>query len=45
MEEVEEFADDFHLMPLVEYHMEILFNGTDEQKYNLYNELKVNGKF
>lgn len=36
MNEVEEFADDFHLMPLVEYHMEILSNGTDEEKYTLY---------
>ncbi len=44
MDEIEEFAEDFHLMPIVEYHMEILFNGTDEEKYKLYQGVNENGK-
>ena len=42
-EEVEEFEDDFNLMPLAEYFLEILTNGTDEDKYNLYKRMKKNG--
>ena len=41
-EEVEEFEDDFNLMPLAEYFLEILTNGTDEDKYNLYKRMKKN---
>lgn len=44
MEEVEVFAEDFHLMPIVEYHMEILFNGTDEEKLELFKGVNANGK-
>lgn len=44
MDEVEEFTEDFHLMPLVEYHMEILFNGTDAEKLELYQGVNENGK-
>lgn len=39
MEEVEDFADDFHLMPIVERHMDIMATGTDEQKYKLCREV------
>ncbi len=42
-EEVEELEDDFNLMPLAEYFLEILTNGTDEDKYNLYKRMKKNG--
>jgi len=41
--EAEEFEDDFNLMPLAEYFLEILTNGTDEDKYNLYKRMKKNG--
>lgn len=43
MDEIEDYADDFHLMPIVEHHMEILFNGTDAEKYNLYRMVNENG--
>lgn len=36
MEEVERFSKDLHRLPIVEYRMEILFNGTDEEKHELY---------
>jgi len=39
-EEVESFADDFHLMPIVEWHLDILTNGTDEDKYNLFKRTR-----
>ncbi len=42
-EEAEEFEDDFNLMPLAEYFLEILTNGIDEDKYNLYKAMKKNG--
>ena len=42
-EDVEEFEDDFNLMPLAEYFLEILTNGTDEDKYSLYKGMKKNG--
>ncbi len=42
-EEAEEFEDDFNLMPLAEYFLEILSEGTDRQKYNLIKGMKKNG--
>ena len=42
-EDVEEFEDDFNLMPLAEYFLEILSEGTDRQKYNLIKGMKKNG--
>lgn len=39
-EEVESFADDFHLISLAEYYLEILTNGTDEEKYNLMKRIR-----
>lgn len=45
MDEVEEFAEDFHLMPIVEMYLDILTNGTDEDKYNLMKRTYDNGKF
>lgn len=43
MEEIKLFAIDLHRLPIVEHHMEILFNGTDEEKYDLYQGVKANG--
>lgn len=43
-EEVEEFEDDFHLMPIVEWHLDILANGTDEEKFNLFKRMNENGR-
>lgn len=33
----------FDELPLFEYHLDILFYGDDEQKYELYREVKANG--
>lgn len=38
-EEVEAFEDDFNLMPIVEWYLEILTNGTDEEKYILFRKV------
>lgn len=43
MEEIELITIDLHRLPIVEYHMEILSNGTDEEKYELYQGVKANG--
>jgi DNA primase len=37
--EVEAFEEDFDLMPIVEWYLEILTNGTDEEKYILFKEV------
>ena len=42
MEEGEELAEDFHLISLAEYFLEILTEGTDRQKYNLIKGRKEN---
>ena len=42
-EEVDELAEDFHLISLAEYFLEILSEGTDRQKYNLIKGMKKNG--
>lgn len=44
MDEIEQFSRDLHHLPIVEYHMEILFNGTDERKFELYQGENENGK-
>ncbi len=44
MEAIELFAIDLHRLPVVEHRLEILFNGTDEEKYELYQGVNVNGK-
>lgn len=43
MEEAERVADIFHQMPVIEYRMDILLNGNDEDKFQLYREV-MNGK-
>lgn len=45
MDEAEDFSEDFHLMPIVEVYLDILMNGADEEKYNLYRKVNGNGKF
>lgn len=40
MDEAEDFSEDFHLMPIVEWYLEILTNGTDEEKYNLMKRIR-----
>jgi len=45
MDEVEEYAKDFHLMPVVEMYLDILTDGNDEDKYNLMKRTYDNGKF
>lgn len=45
MDEVEDFSEGFHLMPIVEVYLEILTNGADEEKYILYRKVNGNGKF
>jgi len=42
MEEVDEFEDDFNLIPLAEYFLEILTEGTDRQKYILIKGMNEN---
>ena len=39
-DEAELFTDDFHLISLAEYYLEILTNGTDEEKYNLMKRIR-----
>ena len=36
IEEVEFFAADFDLMPVIDWHMNVLVTGNDEDKYGLY---------
>lgn len=41
IEEAEAVADLFHELPLVEYRIKILSEGTDEEKLNLFREVNV----
>jgi len=45
IDDAAQFSELIHQMPVVEYHMDILCYGSDEEKYKLYNEVNVNGKF
>jgi hypothetical protein len=40
MEEVEQFADLYHEMPLIEHRMDILLQGSEEEKYQLFKEVQ-----
>lgn len=42
-EEVELRAWIFGELPMIEYHLDILFHGDDEQKYELYQGVQANG--
>jgi len=43
MEEAERVADLFHQMPVIEYRMDVLLNGDDEEKFQLFCEV-MNGR-
>lgn len=43
-EDLELYAPLFHMLPVWEYHRDILINGSDELKFELYKEAR-NGKF
>lgn len=43
MEEAELVGWAFHELPVIEYHLDLLFYGTDEQKYELYRGVHANG--
>lgn len=43
IEEAKAVAELFHELPVVEYHLDLLWNSDDETKYELYRRL-VNGK-
>ena len=43
MKEAELVAWAFHELPLIEYRLDILFYGTDEQKYELCQGVNANG--
>lgn len=43
MAEAEAVADLFHELPLVEYRIKILSEGTEEDKLNLFREVSVGG--
>ena len=40
MEEAEKFADVYRIMSICEYHMDILYYGDDETKYELFLEVE-----
>lgn len=40
MEEAEQFADVYNIMSICRYHMDILFHGDDEDKYELFMEVE-----
>lgn len=40
--EVELFEEGFHLMPIIEWYLDILTNGADEEKYILRKRMKEN---
>ena len=40
MEEVEGFVGDFNLILIVEWYLEILTYGSDEEKYNLFKRIR-----
>lgn len=43
-EDLELYASLFHILPVWEYHRDILINGTDEEKYLLYQEVRKEKK-
>ncbi len=44
MEEAERLAPIFHELPLIEYRIKILAEGTDEEKHRLFREVESIGK-
>lgn len=39
-EEVEAYEEDFNMIPIVEWYLDILTNGNDEDKYNLFKRIR-----
>jgi hypothetical protein len=35
----EKYACLYHRLPILEYHMDIILHGTDEERFNLYREI------
>jgi hypothetical protein len=44
-EDLDLYAPLLHELPLWEHHSDILLNGNDREKYQLYKEARKNGKF
>ena len=44
MDQVESMAWMLHELTLIEHRLNVLFNGSDEEKYMLFREVKENGK-
>ena len=44
-DDLELYAPLLHMLPVWEYHRDILINGTDKQKFLLFKEAQRNGKF
>ena len=43
MDEAERIAFIYHEQPILEYRMDILIYGSDEEKFDLFYEVMVNG--
>ena len=43
MDEAKRIAFIYHEQPILEYRMDILIYGSDEEKFDLFNEVMVNG--
>lgn len=44
MDDVTQFLEIFNQMPLVEHQLDVLDNGTDSEKYELWKEVQMNGE-
>lgn len=44
-EDIDLYASLFHMLPVWEYHRDILINGSDELKFELYKEAQNGRKF
>lgn len=44
-EDLELYASLFHMLPVWEYHRDILINGSDEEKFLLYKDKEAHGNF
>jgi len=45
LDDLELYAPLFHILPIWEHHRDILINGTDKEKYKLYEEARKNERF
>jgi DNA primase len=44
-EDLDLYASLLHELPVLEYHLDIIINGSDKKKFQLYKEARKNGKF